>query len=1220
MEASYVIKRNGEHAPVRFDAITDRNQVLCSAAYGRSLDYVEKLLPAITQEVVRRFKNGISTHDLDMLTASVCAAKSTRHQDFSDLAARIIVSDLQKSTASSFVETVRRLDAAIDADGANISRIHPEFVGIAERAAAEIDRRVEYRRDFRFTCFGIQTMLRSYLLREAGQESPTAERPQHTYMRVALALCVGRADRKGHEAEEGVFRERLERAFEVYDLLSTHRLTHASPTMFNAGTKHSQLSSCYLLTVDDDLDTLLQVDKDAGMISKWAGGIGICLTPMRAEGALIKSTGGKSSGLRRYIVKLNAGQLYVNQGGLRPGAYALYLETWHADVFTFLEMGRFKGVAVNAPDLKYALWVNDMFMEAVIEELRVKGALARGEPVDEKTAAAAGDWHLFSPDRAPGLRECHGDEFRALYTRYVAEGRFERVVKASAIVTEWFKTVAQKGNPYVLFKDHINRKSNLSHTGTITNSNLCVAGDTRVLTDAGQLPIASMVDQEVRIWNGREWSAVTVRRTAEAADLVRVTLSSGALLDCTPEHKFYDAKENEIRAGALAPGTKLEKAQSWPVVEGGVVYPHAYTHGLFSADGHYATSDGSRPSRCGYRAHHDGAVCRKHKNHSPVHPDGGDGMCRSNAGYNAIHLYGEKQALLDDPRFEEHPEEPGLYVDDALERITVFLPDTMPPKYQVPLGASLASRLEWFAGYCDGDGCVARNGTTYTIQACSTDIGFLRDTRLMLQTMGCNPKITGGRAARTVTIKGAEYECRETWRLLLTSTDLWKLVDLGFAPARLNLTGALRPKRDARRFAQVVSVEALEGKHATYCFTEPLRHRGVFGGVLTGQCAEITIPSTNKEGKSDEAEYGTCNLGAIPLASFVVPDARAQNPGRVRVDWQALITAAGVAVRNLDNVIDINFYPVEACRRSNMRHRPVALGIMGLADVLAQFRYAYGTPEARALDRALHAAVYYGAMLVSSELGEERGNFASFEGSASQRGLIQPDLWVECGHLEAGWAKAVAETTGGALGPDEWANLRAVCSVHLRNAYVTADMPTATSSQATGQNECFEPFTSNLYTRKTLAGEFTLLNPHLLAELEALGLWGDELRRSLIASGGSVQGIAGVPDDLRRRYRTARELDQRLLTLHAKARNPFLSQTQSLNYYFGEPMLQDALTVLVRGWQEGLTTGSYYIHTQPAAGSAKSSVAAAASAPPAYGRQTPPGVVCTEDVCTVCSV
>ena len=465
MEASHVVNRGGGRVPVRFDAITDRNAALCSNAYGRRLEYTENLLPSITQAVVSRFQNGMTTHDLDMLTAAVCAAQSTRHQDFSDLAARIVVSDLHKRTTASFQETVRRLAAEKTPAGKNVSRLGPELVGIATRAGDEIDRRLDFARDFRFTYFGIQTMLRSYLCRGPGGDSP-AERPQHAYMRVALALCVGQADKKGHEAPEKEFRERLETAFEVYDLLSTHRLAHASPTMFNAGTRHPQLSSCYLLSVDDTLDVLLQVDKDAGVISKWAGGVGICLTPMRAEGALIRSTGEKSSGIRRYVAKLNAGQLYVNQA---VSAYALYLETWHADVLTFLEMGRFTGGAtINAPDLKYALWVNDLFMEAVEAELAAKAAAARGEPLNEE----AGNWHLFCPDSAPGLEKTHGAEFRALYSRYVGEGRHRRVVKASTIMTEWFKTVAQKGNPYILFKDHINAKSNLSHYRTITCSNL----------------------------------------------------------------------------------------------------------------------------------------------------------------------------------------------------------------------------------------------------------------------------------------------------------------------------------------------------------------------------------------------------------------------------------------------------------------------------------------------------------------------------------------------------------------------------------------------------------------------------------------------------------------------------------------------------------------------------------------------------------------------------
>ena len=794
---SHVIKRGGATEEVRFDAVTDRNADLCSEAYGRGLDHVHPRLPELTLEVFRRFRSGMSTHELDLLTVAVCASHSTRHRDYSDLAARIIVSDLHKTTPPSFVAAVRQLAGG---------RLSEELVGISERAAALIDARLVSSRDYAFTYFGIQTMIRSYLLRKDGAASATVERPQHAYMRVALGVCVAQPDRRGHEAEEGAFRGRLARAFAVYDLLSTHRLTHASPTIFNAGTRRPQLSSCFLLRVDDDLETLLQVDKDAGLISKWAGGIGIGPTPMRAEGAPIRATGGVSSGLRRYVAKLNAGQLYVNQGGLRPGAYALYLEPWHADVFTFLEMGRFKGAAVNAPDLKYALWVPDLFMEAVCAELE--------DP-------AAGDWHLFSPDRAPGLHEVFGDEFRALHRRYVEEGRFERVVKASAVAMEWFRTVAQRGNPYILFKDHINRKSNLSHVRCITHSNLC---------------------------------------------------------------------------------------------------------------------------------------------------------------------------------------------------------------------------------------------------------------------------------------------------------------------------------------------------------------------------GEVIIPSWHDEGRPDEAEYGVCNLSALPLASFLLEGEDGKASG---VDWPGLAEAAAAALRNLDSIIDLNFYPVEACRRSNLRHRPVAIGIAGLADVFARLGLVYGSEAACRLDAAIHAVIYFAAMAASARLAETEGSFASYPGSPSERGELQPDMWVRCGHLALGWEEAVAETTGDLLRPADWATLRAACRAGLRNSYVTADMPTATSSQTTGQNEAFEPFTTNLYTRKTLAGDFTLLNPHLVRELEALDLWDEEMRLALLESGGSVQGVERVPLELRRRFRTAREIDQRLLTRHAAARNPFLSQTQSLNYYFGAPIFSDALTVLVDGWKAGLTTGSYYIHTTPATGAQK---------------------------------
>lgn len=967
----HVRKRDGTLEPARFDRITDRNEILCGPAYGKELAYVAERLPFMTQEVARSFTGGMSTAEIDSLAAKALVGRATEHTDFSALAARIVASNLQKSTPKTLADVVAALDAS------ECPRISDEYRGIVARGGAALDAVIDFRRDFAFTYFGIQTMVRSYVLRRGDMHAPPAERPQHVYARTALALGCCRPDRRGHEVPDAEFRRGLAAATEIYRALSEFRVSLASPMYFNGGTTLQQLASCYLLRDDDDLRRILQTEFDAQMISQAGGGIGLCVTPMRAEGSLIRSTGGKAQGVRPFLMKLQQAQKYVNQGGRRPGAFAVYLEVWHADVLGFLSAGRFKaGGLETAPRLKYALWVPDAFMRATEAELAERAAAARA---GRKPDPAVGLWHLFCPDAAPGLYECHGKEFDELYARYVEEERYRRTILPSEIWGEWFETVAQRGQPYVLFKDAINEKSNLSHVRTISNSNLCVAGDTYVLTDGLHRPIADLVGKEVRVWNGAEWSVVTPRQTSRAARLVRVTLADGRSLDCTPEHKFYLAGGVEAPAAALRPGDELETAAA-------------------------------APSREPYMV-----VC----------------LCKAILGSKCL-------------------------------------------------------------------GCRYVDG--------------LRDE------------------------------------------------------------------------ARVASVESLPGLHATYCFTEPWRHRGVFNGILTGQCAEITIPCVHT---ATEKEYGVCNLASIPLATFVVPDPGAECG--VRIDWAGIVEAAGTATRALDASIDINHYPLgndenDPCKRSNLRHRPIAIGVMGFADVLAHFGLAYGSKEALALDAATHAAIYFGAMKASSALGRERGNFGSFEGSASQRGYLQPDLWVRRGDLRDNWAAKIEKTTGGAITVAMWDALRAETRVHLRNAYVTADMPTATTSQTVGMNESNEPFTTNLYTRRTLAGEFILVNPHLLRDLESRGLWDEEMRRALILSGGSVQGIDAVPDELKRVYRTTREIDQRHITRHAAAAGPFISQTKSLNYMFTRLDLPDALSVLFLGWKLGNTTGSYYIHTAPAAG------------------------------------
>jgi ribonucleoside-diphosphate reductase alpha chain len=830
----YVIKRDGKRAPVRFDSITDRNQTLCSVAYGRRLSYIINKLPSITQKVVQRFKNGMTTHNLDMLTISECAAHSGHHPDYGDLAARIMASNLQKTTPGSMLEMITLMKTFKNVKGNANCRLSAEFISVVERASTEINRRIKDERDFKFTCFGIQQMQTSYLLRnidhhtcDGGKLLITVERPQFVYMRVALFLNVCQPDSLGHLADDATFNRRLETAFHHYDLLSTFKIVHASPTMFNAGTRDAQLSSCFLLTMDDDFKSIMKTVTDAGVISKSAGGIGIDLSRIRSDGSLINSSGGIATGVTFPLLNLlNANQLYARQlGGRRNGAFAVNMPPWHSDYVEYIRAGRFVGVAKNVPDIKYASWNSDLFMKITRQALSMDDPDMETIAIAGQPDYAVGKWYQFSPDVAFGLVECHGAAFEKLYWELVDKKLYNKVTKPSVIWTEIFKTIVQRGFPYMLYKDNINNRSNLSHDQTIPCSNLC---------------------------------------------------------------------------------------------------------------------------------------------------------------------------------------------------------------------------------------------------------------------------------------------------------------------------------------------------------------------------AEITIPCKNYADKADEAEYGTCNLGSVPLASYVVSDATARNNGKVRFDFKSLITNVRFMLREINNVIDMTNYPTMDCKRSNDRYRPIAIGIMGLADVFSMFKYASGDPDALELDMVIQATIYYAAMFESTIMGKEYGNFEAFEGCAAQLNTLQPDMHVRDGYLEDDWREIIETATGGVLTGDMWDTLRTSCTKYLRNGYVTANMPTATSSQVVGQNECFEPYTHQLYTRRTFAGEFIILNRHMQKELEELDMWDLNMLNMIIQAEGSIQNIMSIPEDIRNRYKTAREIDPRILIKHTAVRTPFVSQSQSHNVNLDEVTLENFLTVQMYAWELGCTTGAYYTHTKPASGAIQS--------------------------------
>lgn len=427
-----VIKRDGTKEKVKLDKIVNRIRKQC---YGLNSDFVEPI--EIAKKVIDGLYDGITSVELDVLAAETAAALTTIHPDYSILAARISITSLHKRTKKLFSETVEDLYHYVDPKtNLKAPLISDEVYKVVTENAKEIDQSIIYDRDLDYDYFGYKTLEKSYLLKINGQ---VAERPQHMIMRVAI----------------GIHKDDLDAAFKTYDLMSQGFFTHATPTLFNAGTPRPQLSSCFLLTMhDDSIQGIYKTLSDVAQISKNAGGIGLSVHDVRASGAYIKGTNGTSNGLIPMLKVYNETARYVDQGGgRRKGSFAIYLEPWHSDVEDFLQLRKNHGKEeMRARDLFLALWVPDLFMERVKE---------------------GGEWSLFSPDETPGLADCYGEDFKKLYTTYEAQGKARKTVKAQDLFYKIIEAQIETGVPYILYKDAANSKSNQKNLGTIKSSNLC---------------------------------------------------------------------------------------------------------------------------------------------------------------------------------------------------------------------------------------------------------------------------------------------------------------------------------------------------------------------------------------------------------------------------------------------------------------------------------------------------------------------------------------------------------------------------------------------------------------------------------------------------------------------------------------------------------------------------------------------------------------------------
>lgn len=1058
-----VTKRNGELEEIAFDKILTRIKKLGQEAEIH-INYQQ-----LVMKVIDQLYDKISTTKIDELAAEQCAALSTLHPDYGTLAGRIIVSNHQKNTDPIFSNVMQRLYQFNNKNGENKPLVSQTLWDFTFKHSEKLDAMIIPDRDYLIDYFGFKTLERAYLFK---YNNVVIERPQHMWMRVAVGI---HGDLNSENQEEC-----LRLVKETYDLMSTKYFTHATPTLFNAGTPRQQMSSCYLLAMEEDsIDGIFNTLKDCASISKYSGGIGLHIHNIRAKGSHIQGTNGTTDGIVPMLRVFNNTARYVNQSGKRNGSFAIYLEPWHADIFDFLEMRKNHGdEELKARDLFYALWVPDLFMERVKQK--------------------NGKWSLMCPHECPGLADVYGHKFKELYEKYESEGKAKKTVVARDL---WFAILdaqMETGTPYLLYKDAANIKSNQQNIGTIKSSNLCVSPETLILTDKGHIEIRILVNQEVNVWNGEEWSNVTVRKTGEDQELIDVYTDDGSRLTCTPYHKFYIQPNystnsiEQVEAQHLKPNDKLIKCK-FPILDGTESYPYAYTFGY--------------------------------------------------------------------------------------------------EKYFVPsYYCSLKDKLEWFAGYCDSDGTISKNDDNEQLQVSSINKEFLENIKLMLQTCGINPKIKLSQNRTESYLPDGKgvykyfktyYEVKPIYKLLISSCDLYSLYNLGFRPKRLVISGN-KPAKDATQFIKILKVENNNKIDDTYCFTEPKKHMGIFNGIITGQCTEIIE-------FSDSTETAVCNLASIALPAFVIKDTN-------QFDYDKLHYVTKVVTNNLNRVIDINFYPTEKTKRSNFRHRPIGIGVQGLADAFILMDIPFHSDQAKEVNKLIFETIYHASLEKSNEISIQRrehikylldrprdellsiinqyeytvlkrdnkdllGAYSTFEGSPASKGILQFDMWNVNPTIRYDWSslKESIKTNG------------------LRNSLLVAPMPTASTSQILGYNECFEPFTSNLYSRRTLAGEFVVVNKYLMQELIQMGLWNEQIKNNIIANKGSIQQLTILPEHIRNKYKIVWEIPMKHIIDMAADRGPFICQSQSLNLWMEEPVYNKLTSMHFYAWEKGLKTGIYYL-------------------------------------------
>lgn len=1119
-----VVKRNGKLEILSFDKILQRIRKI-GIDQGININY-----QSLTMKVIDRLYDKISTQKIDEFAAEQCAVLSTLHPDYGVLASHIVISNHQKATEENFYNIVNKLYQFKDKKGLDKPIVSKSFYEFTKKYKKELNAMLNYSRDYLIDYFGFKTLERAYLLKI---EDKVFERPQHMWLRVAIAI------------HSNILNEDcLYYIKETYDLMSLKYFTHATPTLFNAGTPSQQLSSCYLVAMEDDsIEGIFNTLKECALISKYSGGIGLHIHNIRAKGSFIHGTNGITDGLVPMLKVFNSTARYVNQC-FTPDTW-VYSKTGPkqmCEITTEDELvtvdGTFKRVnqiiknEVNKDILEIRA-TNTLFPIRVTKEHQLYLIKNQKKTLNFSLIKNRLNKQIIKPAYY-SAKELNEDDLVGFpIPTYECDNEIHDL--------DYYKFYGMMlGDGYICHND--------KETGITLGVDLKY--------ELIEFIRNYLKNHNIIYWESFHPNCISIKWSNNNNNKLNISTS---LLYNNNHHKqittsyLHLPKEKilQIIEGLLKPDGSNLKELYFRNTSLNLIMQMRY---LFLRLGILTSGNGKDPRGGSHITSRGDTKQIYYTLRIPKHPNLSNIIkCKNNGQYFKYFQY--ENMLWGRIKTIKTMQYSGEVYDFNMIDNHNYLTDMGIVHNSGKRNGSFAIYLEtWHPDIEEflelkknhGDEESKSRDLFYAIW--TSDLFMERIEKNSTWSLFCPHECPGlsevyGNEFRELYTK---YENQGVAKKTIKARELWfRILD-----AQMETGTPYILYKDASNIKS---------------------NQKNLGTIKSSNlCCEI-LEYSNKD------ETAVCNLASIALPTFV-------DSVNKTFDYDKLHAVAKVVTNNLNRIIDINFYPTEKTRVSNLKHRPIGIGVQGLADVFLLLDLPYHSEEARELNRNIFETIYHAALEKSCEIAKERGinmqdirektneydlelikqnkgYYSSFEGSPASQGILQMDMWGVKPSDRYNWLELKER----------------ICKYGLRNSLLVAPMPTASTSQILGFNECFEPFTSNIYSRKTLAGEFIIVNKYLVRELLSLGHWNEDIKNNIITNKGSIQQLKFLPEKVREKYKIVWEIPMKFLIDLAVDRGAYICQSQSLNLWVEDPTYNILTSMHFYSWKKGLKTGIYYL-------------------------------------------